>query len=70
MANLSLKWQIFVDSVNFIVHNCDIKNKTNLSLSNAERHSKVTSIVKFIPSRCWSLSERVSKVVSHTGLNV
>ena len=26
-ANLSLKWQIFVDSVNFIVHTCDIKNE-------------------------------------------
>ena len=27
VANLSLKWQIFVESVNFIVHTCDIKNK-------------------------------------------
>ena len=69
VASLSLKWQIFVDSVNFIVHTCNIKNNQIYHYLMLE-DSKVTSVVNFIPSKFWSLSQRVSEVVLHTGLNV
>ena len=36
---------MFVDSVNFIVNTCDMKKKKNISLSTAERSSKVTQVV-------------------------
>ena len=62
-ANLSLKWQVFVDSVNLIVHTCDIKKWINISLSVTERNSKVTSVANFIPSKFWSFSLDVSKVL-------
>ena len=69
VASLSLKWQIFVDSVNFIAHTCNIKNNQIYHYLML-KDSKVTSVVNFIPSKFWSLSQRVSKVVLHTGLNV
>ena len=45
------------------------KKKTNISISTAERSSQVTSVVKFIPTKFWSLTQVVSKVVLDTGLN-
>ena len=66
-AILSLVQQIFVDSVNFIFHPCNIKNKKTFT---TERNSKVTSAVNFIPSKLGKLPQRVLKVVLCTGLNV
>ena len=57
---------MFVDSVDFIVNTCDMKKK---SLSTTERSSKVTPVVNFIPSKFWSLPQRVSRIVLHTDLN-
>ena len=57
---------MFVDSVDFIDNTCDMKKK---SLSTAERSSKVTPVVNFIPSKFWSLPQRVSRIVLHTDLN-
>ena len=59
---------MFVDSVDFKLTTCDMK-KRKKSLSAAERSSKVTPVVNFIPSKFWSLPQRVSKIVLHTGLN-
>ena len=64
MVKLSLKWQVFVDSINFIVYICDIKKWANISLSATERNSKVTSVANFISSKFWSFSQDVSKVLS------
>ena len=58
---------MFVDSVNFIVNNCEMKK--NKSLSTAERSSEVTPVVNFIPIKFWGLPERVSKIVLQTALN-
>ena len=57
---------MFVDSVDFIVNTWDMKKK---SLSTTERSSKVTPVANFIPSKFWSLPQRVSKIVLHTDLN-
>ena len=38
-------------------------------LTTAERSSKVTPAVDFIPSKFWSLPQRVSKTALHTALN-
>ena len=57
--SLTLILQIFVDSVNFIVHTCD----TNILLSATERNSKVTSVCNFFSSKFWSLLRRVLKVL-------
>ena len=62
-SNLSLKWQVFIDSVNFIVYICDIKKWANISLSATERNSKVTSVANFISSKFWIFSQDVSKVL-------
>ena len=58
---------MFVDSVNFIVNDCDMKK--NKSLSTAERSSEVTLVFNFIPNKFWSLPQRVSKIVLQTALN-
>ena len=61
--NLSLQCQVFVDSVNSIVHIYDIKKYANISLSTTERNSKVTSVAHFIPRKFWCLSQEVSKLL-------
>ena len=69
-ATLSLARQIFVDSVNFILYPCDIKNKQTCHLFTAQRNSKVTSVVHFISGKLEKLSPQVYKVVLRTDLNV
>ena len=70
MVKLSLKWQVFVDSINFIVYICDIKKWANISLSATERNSKVTSVANFIWNKFWSFSQNVSKILcSHCPIN-
>ena len=41
-----------------------------MSLFTAERNSKVTLIISFIPSKFWILHRAVSRVILCTGLNV
>ena len=49
-TNLSVVQQIFVDSVKFIAHICNIK-KINISVFTTERNSQVILVVNFIPSK-------------------
>ena len=68
-ATISITKHIFVDSVNFIVHICDMKIKQiyhYLLLKN----SLVISVVNLVPSKFKSLLQEALKVVLHSGLNV
>ena len=57
---------MFVDSANFIVSTCNMKN-IYISLSTAYRNSKVAPVV--IPIKFWSLPQRVSKIAMHNASN-
>ena len=67
-ATSSLIQQISVDSVNFLAHIRDVKKKY-ISLT-AEGNRKVISVVNLVPSKFWSLSQGVLKVVLHFGIYV
>ena len=69
-ATLPLMQKTFFDSVNLIIHRCDKKTPTNISMFTAETNNKVTSVVNFIPSKFRSLPQEMLKVVLLTGLNV
>ena len=62
--------QIFVNSVNLIVHICKKKKYIYISVFTAERNNQLTSVVNFIPSKFWSFPKGISKLVLHTRLNV
>ena len=57
-ANLSLKWQIFDDSVNSIVHTSDIKKSIYHYLLLKET-VKLHVVVYCIPSKFWSLNKKI-----------
>ena len=59
-VTLPLMQKIFFDSVNLIIHRCDKKKTTNISLFTAETNNKVTSVVNFIPSKFESNVESSS----------
>ena len=59
-ATLPLMQKIFFDSANLIIHRCDKKTTTNISLFTAETNNKVTSVVNFIPSKFESNVESSS----------
>ena len=67
---LSLVKKLFVDSVNFIVHICNKKKQTNISVFTAERNSQVISVVNFIPSKFETCPQVFWKAVLHTRLSV
>ena len=62
----------WMDWINFIVYTCDMKNKElyyYFLLKETVKLVVVTLIVNFIPSKFWSLTQGLLKVILHTDLN-
>ena len=68
-VTLTLIYQTFVVSVNFIAHTCN-KKIIIYWWKKHQLHQNVTSVINSIQSKFWRLPQRFSKVVLHTGLNV
>ena len=66
-VTLTLIYQIFVDSVNFVAHTSNKK----ILIADERNISYIKKVTSIIQSKFWSLPQNVSKVVVlHTGLNV